>query len=120
MDIDLFLNATVLGLATASILAVAASGLVLTYTTTGIFNFAHGALGMLGAFSYWQLRVDWGWPAPVAMLVVLGILAPLMGAVIELVIMRGLVDAPETVRIVVSISLLVALLGLGIWLRSPN
>ncbi len=120
MDIDLFLNATVLGLATASILAVAASGLVLTYTTTGIFNFAHGALGMLGAFTYWQLRVDWGWPAPIALLVVLGVMAPLVGAAIEFVIMRGLVDAPETVRVVVSISLLVALLGLGVWLWSPN
>lgn len=117
---DQFLTATILGLATASILAVAASGLVLTYTTTGIFNFAHGALGMLGAFTYWQLRVDWGWPAPLALLMVLGVLAPLVGAAIEVVIMRGLVDAPETVRVVVSISLLVALLGLGVWLWSPN
>jgi len=117
---DEFLTATILGLATASILAVAASGLVLTYTTTGIFNFAHGALGMLGAFTYWQLRVDWHWPAPLALLVVLGILAPLVGAGIERVIMRGLTDAPETVRIVVSISLLVALLGLGIWIWDQN
>ena len=64
---DTFIEATILGLATASILAVAASGLVLTYTTTGIFNFAHGALGMLGAFTYWQLRVEWEWPAPLAL-----------------------------------------------------
>ena len=50
-----------------SIFALAASGLVLTYTTTGIFNFAHGAIGMLGAFAYWQLHVDWGWPTPLAL-----------------------------------------------------
>jgi branched-chain amino acid transport system permease protein len=117
---DQFLTATILGLATASILAVAASGLVLTYTTTGIFNFAHGALGMLGAFTYWQLRVEWGWPAPMALLVVLGVLAPLVGVAIEVVIMRRLVDAPETARVVVTISLLVALLGLGVWLWNPN
>ena len=55
---------TVLGLSTAAIFALAASGLVLTYTTTGIFNFAHGAIGMLGAFTYWQLHVAWGWPIP--------------------------------------------------------
>jgi branched-chain amino acid transport system permease protein len=115
-----FFEATILGLATASILAIAASGLVLTYTTTGIFNFAHGALGMLGAFTYWQLRVDWAWPAPVALAVVLLVLAPLVGALIEVVIMRGLTDAPETVRVVVSISLLVALLGLGVWVWSPQ
>ena len=46
-----FLSITVLGLSTAAIFALAASGLVLTYTTTGIFNFAHGAIGMLGAFT---------------------------------------------------------------------
>ena len=65
------LGNTVLGLSTAAIFALAASGLVLTYTTTGIFNFAHGAIAMLGAFCYWQLHVDWGWPIPLALAVVL-------------------------------------------------
>jgi branched-chain amino acid transport system permease protein len=114
------LSLTVIGLCTAAIFALAASGLVLTYTTTGIFNFAHGAIGMLGAFTYWQLHEDWGWPSPLALAVVLLVLAPALGALIERGIMRGLVDAPETVRIVVSISLLVALLGLGLWLWSPQ
>jgi branched-chain amino acid transport system permease protein len=117
---DQFLEATITGLATAAILAVAASGLVLTYTTTGIFNFAHGAIGMLGAFAYWQVRIDWGWPAPVALLVVLGLLGPLLGLVIERFIMRGLEDAPEAPRTVVSIGLLAACLGLGLWVWSPD
>ena len=64
---DKFLTFTIVGLTVASIYAIFASGLVLTYTTTGIFNFAHGAAGMLFAFVYWQLRFDWGWPAPVAL-----------------------------------------------------
>ena len=117
---DELLQATITGLATAAILAVAASGLVLTYTTTGIFNFAHGAVGMLGAFAYWQLRFDWGWPAPLALVVVLGVLAPLLGVAIERVVMRGLDDAPETSRVVVSIGLLAALLGLGLWAWPPD
>lgn len=116
---DLLSN-TILGLATASIFALAASGLVLTYTTTGIFNFAHGAIGMLGAFGYWQLHVGWGWPIPVALAGVLLVGAPLLGVLIERGIMRGLHDAPETVRIVVTVSLLIALLGLGQWLWSPK
>lgn len=114
------LSNTVLGLATAAIFALAASGLVLTYTTTGIFNFAHGAVGMLGAFAYWQLHVAWGWPIPLALAGVLLVAAPALGLVIERVIMRGLHDAPETVRIVVTVSLLIALLGLGQWLWSPK
>jgi branched-chain amino acid transport system permease protein len=118
--VDEFLRLTILGLTTASIFALAASGLVLTYTTTGIFNFAHGAIGMLGAFAYWQLETDWGWPAPIALATVLLVLAPGMGLLIERVIMRGLTDAPETVRIVVTISLLVFLLGIGLWAWSPQ
>ena len=117
---DEFLRLTILGLTTASIFALAASGLVLTYTTTGIFNFAHGAIGMLGAFTYWQLQVGWGLPAPIALAAVLLVLAPGLGVLIERVIMRGLTDAPETVRIVVTISLLVFMLGLGLWLWSPQ
>ena len=112
---DQLLQATITGLATAAILAVAASGLVLTYTTTGIFNFAHGAVGMLGAFAYWQVRFEWGWPAPVALLAVLGVAAPLLGVALERLVMRELHDAPETARVVVSIGLLAALLGLGLW-----
>lgn len=112
---DQFLQATLTGLAAAAILGVAASGLVLTYTTTGIFNFAHGAVGMLGAFAYWQLRFGWGWSTPVALVVVLGVLAPLLGVAIERVVMRGLLTAPESARVVVSIGVLAALLGLGMW-----
>ena len=114
------LGNTVLGLSTAAIFALAATGLVLTYTTTGIFNFAHGAIGMLGAFTYWELHVDWGWPMPVALALVLLVLAPGLGIVIERAIMRGLVDSPETVRIIVTVSLLIALLGIGQWLWPPN
>jgi branched-chain amino acid transport system permease protein len=115
-----FLSYTILGLSTAAIFALAASGLVLTYTTTGIFNFAHGAIGMLGAFAYWQLHVAWGWPIPLALGGVLLVAAPALGVLIERVIMRGLHDAPETVRIVVTVSLLVGLLGLGTWVWSPQ
>jgi branched-chain amino acid transport system permease protein len=118
--LDELLRLTILGLSTASIFALAASGLVLTYTTTGIFNFAHGAIGMLGAFAYWQVHVDWGWSAPVSLAVVLLVFAPTLGLFIERVIMRGLVDAPETVRIVVTISLLVAMFGLGLWIWDPQ
>ncbi len=108
-----FLAFTILGLATGAIYAIAASGLVVTYTTSGIFNFAHGAVGMLGAFAYWQLRVEWGWPAPLALLVVLGILAPALGLLIERVIIRGLYDTSETTKLVVSVGLLVAFIGLA-------
>ena len=41
-----FISFLVTGIVTGSIYAVTASGLVVTYNATGIFNFAHGAVGM--------------------------------------------------------------------------
>src|SRR5215204_2038366 len=97
---DKFLVLTVTGLCTAGVFAIGASGLVLTYTTTGIFNFAHGAIGMLGAFAYWQL-LEWGVPTGLALAVVLLAVAPALGAVIDLGVMRGLETASEMARLVV-------------------
>jgi branched-chain amino acid transport system permease protein len=101
-----FLTYTILGLVTGSLYAVAASGLVVTYTTSGIFNFAHGAFGMLAAFMYWQLKEAWGWPTPLALAVVVFVGAPLFGALVERVIIRGLKNVSEVTKLIVSVSLL--------------
>ena len=112
-----FLKFTVIGIVTGAIYAVAASGLVLTYATSGIFNVAHGAIGMFMAFTYWELHINQGWPAPLALILVVLILAPLMGAVIERVLMRGLRTASVATSLVVTVGLMVALIGLAqkIW-----
>src|SRR5438477_8122868 len=117
---DKFLALTFAGLCTGGIYAIAASGLVLTYTTTGVFNFAHGAIGMLGAFTYWQLKVDWGLPTPLAVAIVLLVIAPLFGAGLERVIMRRLQGTSDATQLVVTVSLLAASLGLTQWIWSPQ
>jgi branched-subunit amino acid ABC-type transport system permease component len=117
---ETFLQYTILGLVTGGVYGIAASGLVVTYTTSGIFNFAHGAVAMLSAFTYWQLRFGWGWPAPVALVVVLGVLAPLLGALIYGVIMRGLRGTSEVARIVVPVSVMLGFLALSTWVWDPT
>src|SRR5438309_5084324 len=92
-EMSTLLSFTIVGVVTGAIYAVAASGLVVTYTTSGIFNFAHGAIGMFMAFVYWELRINQGWPAPLALIVVLLVLSPLMGALIEGLLMRRLYAA---------------------------
>ena len=115
-----FLRYTVLGLVTGGVYGIAASGLVVTYTTSGIFNFAHGATAMLGAFLYWQLRFGWNWPAPIALLVVLGVAAPLLGTALHVVIMRGLRGTAEVTRIVVPVSVMLGFLALSTWVWNPT
>jgi branched-chain amino acid transport system permease protein len=113
-----FLAFTFSGLTTAAIYAIVASGLVLTYTTTGVFNFAQGAMAMIGAFVYWQLRFDWGWPAPLALAVTLGLLAPLFGWGVARV-MRGLQGTSETITLVASLGLLLGLVGVAQFVWDP-
>lgn len=106
-----FISLTVTGLATGAIYALIASGLVVTYNTTGIFNFAHGAIGMAGAFAYWQLWQGWHINALLAMVIVLLIVAPLFGLIIERVLMRSLAGAAVDLTLVVTLGLMLFLVG---------
>ncbi|MFI6517642.1 ABC transporter permease [Spirillospora sp. NPDC050679] len=115
-----FLTYTVLGLVLGAVYSIAASGLVLTYTTSGIFNFAHGAQAMFGAFLYWQLSEGWGWPAWVAATVVVGVVGPLTGAALHAVIMRGLRGTADVTRIIVTVAVLLGTVHLAHWLWNPD
>lgn len=113
---------TVLGLCLGSVYAIAATGLVVTYTTSGIFNWAHGAIGTMSALVFWQLRTGWGLPTIVAVLLTVCVFAPLLGAAIETWIMRGLRGTTEITQLVVPVAVLLALNGttVWIWFRDPN
>ncbi|MET7769313.1 ABC transporter permease [Nocardia sp. NPDC005366] len=114
-----FIAFGIVGLSTAAIYAIIGSGLVLTYTTTGVFNFAHGAAGMISAFVYWQLTIGWGWPTPTAIVVVLLVFAPLFGLAFgkALAPTQGLGDAE---KLVMTIALLSGLIVLARWIWNPN
>jgi len=78
-----FLSFTIVGIVVGCIYALTSTGLVVTYISSGIFNFAHAGIGMLAAFTYWELTVKDGWPDPLALLFVLFVLAPLLGVLID-------------------------------------
>ncbi|MBL7496463.1 ABC transporter permease [Frankia sp. CNm7] len=117
---DQFLQYTILGLVLGGIYGIAASGLVLTCTTSGVFNFGHGSIAMLSAFLYWQVRFDWNWPTPVALVAVLGVFAPAFGALLHITIMRGLRETTEITRITVTVALTVGALALANWIWDPT
>ncbi|NLU84155.1 ABC transporter permease [Rhodococcus sp. HNM0569] len=117
---DTFVTFTILGLVLGSVYAIAASGLVLTYNTSGIFNFAHGAQAMLGAFLYWQLTIGWGMPTLPAVLIVLFVFGPMMGLGLYVVIMRGLRDTADVTKIVVTVSVMLGMLFLSQWFWHPE
>ncbi len=115
-----YLPFLVLGITTGSIYALAAMGLVVTYTTSGVFNFAHGAVAMVSAYAYYTLTVDWGLPPELAVLVVVLGLGPAIGVIVDRGLFRRLQGAGSAAYVVVSIGLLVALQGLVIIVYGPT
>jgi branched-chain amino acid transport system permease protein len=109
--VHFFLEYLVVGIVYGGTYAVTASGLVVTYATSGVFNFAHGAIGMMAAFTYWALHVSLGWPTIPAVVAVVLVLAPLTGAVIERVLVRGLEGAPVVATVGVTLGLMLAVIG---------
>ena len=117
---DSILFFLIVGVTLGSIYAVAAAGLVVTYTTSGIFNFAQGAIGMLMAFVYWEFKVDLGWNTLVALGLTVLVAAPLFGALVERILMRRMWDVPLVAQLVVTIGLMLALIGFASKVWDPG
>ncbi|MEY2461569.1 MAG: hypothetical protein QOG30_3399 [Acidimicrobiaceae bacterium] len=110
---------TLIGVAEGCVFAIAASGLVLTYATTGVFNFAHGAVGMMSAYLYWALIAQHHVPVVIALVLILFVFAPLVGIAIERV-MRFFNDAPVQTTVTVTIALTVMLIGMAQKMFPPD
>jgi branched-subunit amino acid ABC-type transport system permease component len=98
------------GLTTGSLYGLAALGLVLTYKTSGIFNFAHGAIAAAAAYIFFELHTRNDVPWPVAALIVIFVVAPVAGILMER-IARGIADAPASAKIVATVGLLLMVAG---------
>ncbi|WP_051098427.1 ABC transporter permease subunit [Sporichthya polymorpha] len=106
-----FLNYLVPGIADGSVYALAALGLVLTYKTSGVFNFAHGALAATAAYVFYEGYVEQDWPWPVAFLLSLLLVGVIGGLLLER--MASLLSsAPTVTTVVATVGLLVLLQSL--------
>ena len=93
------------GLTAGAVYGLAGVGLVLTYKTSGIFNFAHGALATVGAYLFFLLHVEneLSWQLAAA-IVVLGA-GPLMGVLLEL-LARRVSTSPLAVQVAGTVGIL--------------
>jgi branched-chain amino acid transport system permease protein len=114
------LNLLVLALPLAGIYAISASGLVVVYTTTGIFNFAQGAVGMFFAYVDWELVVQHHLPQALVLPLVVLVAAPLFGILLDRTIMRQLVGKPLVVQLMVTVGIMFALIGIANMLWNQN
>ena len=100
------------GIATGSIYGLAATGLVLTYKTSGIFNFGYGALATAAAYVFYWLYVDLELDWKLAAVLSVFVLGPLMGLVMER-IARQLTPQRTAWKIVGTVGLILIVQGLG-------
>lgn len=99
------------GLAHGSLYALVALGLVLIYKTQGIVNWAHGEFLMVGAFTTYICHVMWGLPYIVSFFIALGVGA-LLGAVIERLAFRGIIEEHHATLALVAIGISVMIKGI--------
>ncbi|MPY63123.1 ABC transporter permease subunit, partial [Streptomyces spongiae] len=103
------------GLVSGALYALLATGLVLSYSASGLFNFAHGATAYLCALAFYELHSGFGWPAVQTALLLVCVVAPGLGWGLDRLMFRKLARVGETAQIVATIGLLVALPALGLW-----
>lgn len=109
------------GLASASSLFLVAAGLSLIFGVTRIVNFAHGSFFMLGTYIAYtlvdRLGTQWGfWPSVVLAALAVGVL----GALIELLLLRRIYKAPELFQLLATFALVLVIKDAVLYLWGPE
>jgi branched-chain amino acid transport system permease protein len=107
--VDFYLAQALNGLASASSIFLVASGLSLIFGVTRIVNFAHGSFYMLGAYGAYSLS---GWLMPLlggagfwVALPLAALAVAVLGALVELVLLRRIYRAPELFQLLATFGL---------------
>ena len=108
-----FISLLISGIVSGAIYSMLAVGLTLTYTTTGIFNLGYGAVAFTCAFVYFELQNGLGWPNVWAGIVVILVLAPLLGLILDRFVFRRLSQASDASKIMATVGVLIALPALA-------
>jgi branched-subunit amino acid ABC-type transport system permease component/ABC-type branched-subunit amino acid transport system ATPase component len=108
-----FLQLAIAGAATGAIYSLMAAGLTLSYTATGIFNLAYGAIAFCAALLYYELNTGLGWSIVPAFVVVVLVFCPLLGLLLNVAVFRPLARATDEAKIMATVGLLIALPALA-------
>lgn len=109
-----YVQVALLGVIVGCVYALSATGIVLTYSATGVFNIAHFAVGLLAGYLAWQLNGVWGVPLLLTVPVVLVVCGPVLGLVLERAVFRPLeaARASSSEKLVAALGVTVVVLAL--------
>jgi branched-chain amino acid transport system permease protein len=106
---SLFIEYSLVGLASGGMYALIALGFVLVFKGTGVFNFAQGELMMVGAYVYLSATELMGWHWAIGLLSAVAV-GFAMGALIERAVLRPLAGQP-------TLAIVMATVGIGLILK---
>jgi ABC-type branched-subunit amino acid transport system ATPase component/branched-subunit amino acid ABC-type transport system permease component len=102
----------ILGLGTGAAYTLLAQGVLLVYRGSAVLNFSHAAMAMIGAYLFWQFRIDAGNSFWVSFLAaVVG--TSLLGVLVYHLVMRRLRSASGLARVVATLGLLILFQGIA-------
>lgn len=104
------LQFALLGVGAGAAYALLAQGLVLIHRGSGVVNFSHAAMALVGAFLYYELHAVRGVPMLAAVSVSVLVTA-CIGAAVYLIIMRPLLHRSGLSRIIATLGLLIIFQG---------
>jgi len=107
------LQFVIAGLVLGGIYAIASAGLVITYSSSGILNFAFGAIAFFIARFYYFLHTQQSWAIAPAAVVSILLAAPALGVFLYAVLFRHLRLSSPLIKVVATIGLLVAIPSLA-------
>ena len=121
MTLNALLFQALNGLSSASGLFLLAAGLSLIFGVTRIVNVAHGSLYMLGLYIAYSLATHIGgavgfWGGVVLTALAVG----LIGALIEVVLLRRIYRAPELFQLLATFALVLIISDAVLWLWGPQ
>ena len=92
------------GLTVGSVYALAGSGLVLTFKTSGIFNFGHGALATVGVYVFYFMYVEQQLPLVLCLSVSVLVVGVVLGLLMER-LARSLATAPVGLQVAATVGI---------------
>lgn len=121
MDLSGFALQLLNGLASASTLFLVAAGLSLIFGVTRIVNFAHGSFYMVGIYLAYSMVQAWSgafgfWVS----LLLAGVSVGIIGAVVEILLMRRIYRSPELFQLLATFALVLVIKDAALWIWGPE
>jgi len=105
------LQAIASGILVGAIYAIVAMGIVIVYRSSGVFNFAHGAIMLVSAFTFWVLISAAALPLWVC-IIIMFVITVAFGMAIERLTLRPLLGQPLLASVMMTLGLSMFCLGI--------